>query len=173
VKDYHGLLSLIPVVAFILSIINIIIVLRYSRFEQKYGNKLQAMIFRINGIMMLITALSFQFIGEHNVQYVYYLISILYLVILPEMIINKRSKMMMKFLPQLIVVDQSFRKPVEYFWKDIKTISHKEQLLTIERKHTGKIKKHYLIFKKNTEKVELQELLEIKQNEYGFVLECL
>jgi hypothetical protein len=173
IKDYHGLLLLIPVSTFILSVVNIIIVIRYAWFEQKYGYKLETTIFRINGIMMLITALSFEFIGEHNVQYVYYLISIIYFVILPNVVIKKRTKMKMRFLPEKIVVMRSFLKPIEYLWNDIEVISQKKELLKIERKNKRKIKKHYLIFDKDTEKSELSELLQTKQNEFGFSLEYL
>ena len=101
---YSGILILIPIAAFILAFFNIVVAIWYTWFANRYGHNLEANIFRVNGIMMLITALSFQFIGKHNVQYVYYVIAILYLLFLPHIAVKARERLFIRFLPEKIVV---------------------------------------------------------------------
>ena len=172
-ESFTGVLVLIPILAFIISLINIFIVLKYNWFDEKYGLVFEANIFRINGIIILITALSIQFVGDHTVQYVYYVLAVFYLFFLPAIATKVRSKMMLIFLSEKIIAIRLISKPKEYIWKNIDTIIRNGELLRIKEKKTRKKKKYFLMFNDQGMQFKLDHFLKNKQKEYNFSLEIL
>lgn len=170
-KDFSGLLKLIPLSTFIVTFANVGIVIGYRWFENKYGDQFEATVLRINGVMMLIVGLSLQFIGNHRVQYVYYLISIFYFIVLPAVMKKNRNRRTIRFSPEKIVVGRWIRKPVETPWSDVAAITGKNELLQIKMINRKKKKKYYLIFDEKNTQFDLTTLLELKQKEYHFSLE--
>lgn len=171
-KSFIGLLIIIPILAFIISVFNIFIVIRYAWFNQKFGSKFESIIFIINGIIVLITGLSFQFVGEHNVQYVYYIMAIFYIFFIPVITKKIRSKLVINFLSEKIIVFRSIFKPKKYVWKDIDSISWDGEILKIGVKNKRK-KKYYLIIDDKSVQSKFVDFLKMNQNKYRFLLESL
>ena len=166
-QDYPGWLLLIPMVSFIIALMNILIVVRYSWFERKYGPNLESTVFRINGIMMLVTALSFELIGRHRVQYAYYVLAIIYFFILPHIAINARKKMYITFSVNMILI-RSLRRSIELRWPDIEIINLTNGLLKIKSKKRRRVRKYYLQTNDPAPLSALEMLLKVRQKEYGF-----
>ena len=173
IKDYTGILILLPIISFSIAIINIGILITYNYFIKKYGYRLEAIVFRINGIMILLTALGFQFIGNHNVQYVMYVIAVCYLFVLPNIVIQKRGKMIIRFLPEKISVFRRWLKPLEYDWYDIETISVKNTLIILKQKNVKKRRRYFLIVDDPETLKRLNSLLIQQSKTYHFTVSSL
>lgn len=170
--SFMGLLLIIPIAAFLIALINIALVIGYNWFVKKLSNQFETALFILNGIMMLITGLTFQLIGTHNVQYVYYLLAVFYMLFIP-LINNKLRLRMLQFLPKEIIAVRWIRKPKEYNWNNIESIIRKDELLKIKEKDKRKQNKYFLIFNNQNAQSRLDEALRMKQRDYNFSLELL
>lgn len=171
IKDYTGLLTLLPIISFGISIVNIIIIKNYDNFNNKYGYKLETSIFRINGVIMLITALGFQFIGEHTVQLAYYFISLAYLTVIPATTLKVRKNMIINLKLDRIIIARTFFSPLEYLWQDIESIIVERELLQLKIKNEKKQKKYYLKIIESSQYLKLLSFLEQLKEKYNFSLD--
>jgi len=170
-QDYTGWLILIPVVSLTIALFNTGIVILYNKIDKKYGWHMEAIIFRIAGMMILLSALGFQFIGHHHVQYVLYAMALLYLIILPKFVIQIRPKMIINFQHVRIqVLRPLMAHSLELSWQDITAIEVNKNLIKIKNTKRKKFRKFFLYSENPEDLFTLENLLNLKQKEYGFAL---
>ena len=143
---YTGLLVIIPIIGITIALLNFILAIRLNYFYKKFGDKLSLVIFRGNGFMMLITALGYQFIGHHTVQYVLYLLSLVYLFVLPVISGKVKRRYQITFGNGQITIMRSVRKPLQYRIKDLDDIIIQGDKLTIKENNK---ENHYFLVAEN------------------------
>ena len=168
---YSGVWILIPIVSFAVAAMNLFIVIRFRWFEQKYGSRFEAAVFRFNGVLLLLTALGFQFAGKNAVQYVYYGLAIAYFVLIPRILTAAREKMILSIDEDKIVVCRSVRQPQQYSWSDVESIILMNELIQVKWKQKKRRKKYFLVFDSNEQQSGLTALIHQNQKQYHFSIE--
>ena len=142
---YKGIYIVIPVSGFILAGLNIIIGRFYDKVENKYGNRLDIILSRINGFVLLITGIGFHVTGSKYIQYAYYLLSLLFLIVFPYLLFPvKGKKLYMRMTDSGIIVNRLIFKDVIYPWQVIKSVFINENALQVQTKNGKKTKKYFI-----------------------------
>lgn len=145
IKIYKGVFLIIPILGFAMALINIVIAKFYIKFMYKYGDKLELILIRMNGMMMLITGLGFHILGSKDIQYAYYLLSFLYFIIFPYFLLPAKNKKLIFHITLTgIVINRLFLKVIQYPWQEIESISLKNEVLQLKIKNRGKMKKYFI-----------------------------
>ena len=168
INIYSGIFIILPIVGLILAILNIIFVRFYRILREKYGDKFEIFIIRTNGIIMLLTGIGYQVAGSKYIQYAYYLLTILFFVILPNVILPaKKKRLVLQFTRSGIIVQKRFRT-VTNTWQSIDSLCIQNGILEIKKKgNREKIKKYYLD-QKNGEQGQLFNFIWTIKSENGY-----
>ncbi|MBN2426072.1 MAG: hypothetical protein JXR46_16865 [Calditrichaceae bacterium] len=143
---YIGALMIIPIIGITIAILNFILVIRLKYFYKKFGEKLSLFMFRSNGLMLLITALGYQFIGRHAVQYVLYVLSLIYLFVLPVISGKVKRKYQIAFGNGQITIMRPGRNPLHHNIKNLDDIIIQGDKLTITENNK---ENHYFLIAEN------------------------
>jgi len=170
-KEFSGLLFLIPIFGLIAAIFNVIIVLNYSKLKSKFGEKVEILFLKANGVIMLITGIGFHSSGSIRMQYIYYLLALLYFILLPYFLIPAvMKKYIIRFRSSAIIFEKSVFKPVQYSWQEIESIIVDKMGLKLKKLGKKRIRKVYFQRTINDQYSDIiHRLNEIKKkNQYSF-----
>jgi len=171
---YTGISLIIPILGFALALVNVLIAKFYSTFQKKYGEKLELILFKINGFMMLITGLGFQFSGSKYVKYVYYILSLFFFIVLPYFLIPaKKKKFVLQLTDSEIIVNRFIFKAINYPWQEIETVFLNNEFLQLKTKQGKKSRKYFL---QNNTKVLVTEIIDFMkkvklENDFAFEIQ--
>lgn len=171
---YKGIYIVIPVFGFILAVFNIIIGRFYDKVEKKYGNKLDIILSEINGFVLLVTGVGFHVTGSKYIQYAYYLLSLLFLIVFPCLLLPvKEKKLYMRINDLEITINRLIFKYVIYPWLDIKSVTIYENALQLQVKDGKKTKKYFI---NDADKLKFSEICAFinvikSKNGYSFEVE--
>jgi len=168
---YSDVWVLLPIVTFVVAAINLFIVIRFNWFEKKYGSRFEVILFRINGGLLLLTALGYQFAGKHSVQYVYYIMAIAYFVLIPRILTAAREKMILSIDEDRIVVFRSAGSFRQYFWSDIESMVLRNGLMQVKWKQKKRMKTYFIVFESSEQQSALTALIDKNQKQYHFPIE--
>jgi hypothetical protein len=170
-KVLTGFLLIIPVLSLILAIANIVIAKSYNRFQKKYGEKFDILLFKLNGIVMLLTGLIFHLNGAQYIQYCYYVISIAYFIIFPYFLVpSKKKKLILQINDSGIIVHNLFLNKSIYLWQDVKSILLQHDLLQIKTMNHGRGKKYFFQHKETIDQLAIASFINRLKltNNYSF-----
>ena len=140
---YRGIAIVLPIIGFVIALLNILFVRFYRNFIKRYGQKFEILLLRMNSIIMLTTGIGYHFSGSKYVQYAYYLLTLIYLTILPYFVLPAKNKRILKFTQSKIIVRKKFRTAV-HLWQNIDFIDIQKNVLKISKKGNRTIKKYFL-----------------------------
>jgi hypothetical protein len=164
---YTGITIILPLIGFALAFLNLLFARFYRSLVQKYGEKLELILLRNNGIIMLITGIGFQIAGSKYIQYAYFLLSILYFIILPNLILPaKKKKLVLILSPSKLIVRNRIRL-IKKDWQTIDNIWIQNGIIKIKQKGHKKIKQYFI--EPNDEKqTAISAFIENIRSEKGF-----
>ena len=120
---YRGIALALPIIGFGLAVFNIFIAKKYTYWENRFGPAFDRSLFRLNGLVMLITGLGFYVGGSGWVKYIYFTLAFHFIVIAPHVRMPWKRKRFLRFGADGIVVSRTFRKPSVHPWHDVEAIS--------------------------------------------------
>jgi hypothetical protein len=169
---YTGVAIILPIAGFLIAFLNILFVKFYRNLVQRYGEKFELILLRINGFILLITGIGFHITGSKYIQYAYYLLTILFFIILPYFVYPaKKKKLFLIFTPSEFVVHKRIRV-VKTVWEKIDLVRIQKNLIEIKRKEHDKITRYFInpTDEENTEIANFIENLKI-ENSYSFEIQ--
>ncbi len=116
-NSFKGWFLALPILGFIIAAGNGVMLIWYKKVKEKFGNYFEIQAFRLNGAVLMLTAFGYHFEGKHSIQYVYYLLAIIYFLLLPRIVVKLRSRLTLLIEENGITDSKSIRKPVKYFGK--------------------------------------------------------
>jgi len=171
-NKYEGISIIVPLTGFVIAFINILVVRFYGRLVNKYGNKFEIFLFRLNGIVLLITGISFQIFGAKYIQYVYYIIALFSFYIVPNFIIPaKKQKYYIHLSDTQIIVSRFFSKNI-FSWNEISSFKNNNGILVLKNNRSKRAAKFYLNDNEVNIKALSSFLTKLKEdNNYIFEIE--
>ena len=143
-RMYTGITIMIPIIAFAISIINIIIARFYHKMIKIFGDRLELIVLKINGMIMLITGIGYKLGGSNDIQYVYYLLALIFFIILPYSLLPAKKKNFFIHINQSeIKIYKFFFKPVIHTWQEIEFIILNKSYLELKKKGRKRSKKYF------------------------------
>lgn len=137
----------------LIAILEFVLAIKYARFKSIYENNFEEIVFRINGIVMLLTGLSLQFLGKDLVQYPYYLLSIVYFFVMPKIFLKARSKLMIILGESGLQIKRMLFAPLEFRWDQIENYEIDKIVLRVWFRGKQKPKKLF-ISEENTNNIK-------------------
>jgi hypothetical protein len=175
-KGFSGMLLLIPIFGFIAAVFNIVMVIFYSKFKNRFGDRVEILFLKSNGIIMLITGIGFHFSGSNRIQYAYYILTLLYFIILPYFLIPARKKKyILRLNPTEIAFYKPLFKPTLYSWQKIESIMVDKNGLQLRITGKKRFKRYY--FQQNNGELIIEivnQLTKIKSdNGYSYEIQWM
>ena len=154
-KVLTGFFIIIPIFSLILAIANIFIAKSYHKFQKKYGEKFDILLFKMNGIVMLLTGFVFHLNGAQ-----YIIISLAYFIILPYFLIpSKKKKPELQINDSGIIVHKLFLNKSIYLWQEVKSILLQHDLLQIKTMKHSKGKKYFFQQQETVDRLAITTLV--------------
>jgi hypothetical protein len=171
---YRGIAIVLPIIGFFIVFLNILFAGFYRYFVHKYGNKFETILIRANGIVMLITGIGFHITGSKYIQYVYYLLTIIFFIILPNFILPLRNKRMVLTFAESELIVQKRLRVIKIAWKNIELISIQKSFINIRLNGEKQIKKYFIdpVGERHTEIMSFLENLKTQKG-YNFEIQRL
>jgi hypothetical protein len=166
---YTSVAIILPIIGFFIAFLNILFARFYSYFMKKYGNKFELLLIRANGIVMLITGIGFHISGSKYIQYAYYILTIMFLIIFPIFILSAKNKRMILTFTQSEFIIQKRLRPIKNAWQNIDLIGIQNNVLSLKIHDQNKIKKYFIEpdDKRQTEIMDYIEKLKA-ENDYKY-----
>ena len=153
---YNGFELFIPIMGLLIALLNILFAIFYKSLVKKYDQKFERLLLRVNGLLFLLTGISFQIDGTKYIHFAYYLLAIMYAVVLPDFILPRVSThRKIKFNQAGIVIKKRF-KTIQYSWQNIQSILLEKDMLKIQFNGKKRVKKYYIDLDNDTETYILQ-----------------
>lgn len=139
---YKGVAILLPIVGYAVVLLNLLFVFFYKKIIKRLNYKFEALLLRLNGVMILATALGYQLTGSQYLQYVYYVVALIYLFVLPMIVLPVKNKRILRLTPSELLVNKRF-KTVSYLWQNMDWVRLDKFVLKI--RENGKRKSFFLV----------------------------
>ena len=167
---YTGISIVLPITGFVIAFVNILFVKFYKNLVQKYGRKFEFILLRINGLVMLITGIGFHITGSKYIQYAYYLVAILYMIVFPFFIYPmKKKNLVLLFTPFEFIAHKRIRV-IKTPWKDIDRVRIQKDLIEVKQKKHPKIDRYFI--EPTVEKyAEIFDCIDTLKSENGYRFE--
>jgi hypothetical protein len=175
-KGFSGMLLLIPIFGFIAAVFNIVMVIFYRKLKNRFGDRVEVLFLKANGIIMLITGVGFHFSGSNRIQYAYYILALLYFIILPYFLIPARKKKyIFRLNPTEITFYKPLFKPALYSWQGIESVMVDKNGLQLRTTGKKKFKRYYFQHTNDELGIEIvNQLTKIKSdNDYSFEIQWM
>ena len=157
---YRGMLILIPLFGFAIALLNVIFARFYQMLTERLGDKFELLLLRLNGVIMVITGLGYHLFGSRYIQYAYYLISILYFVVLPKIVLPVKKRRLSLHLTDSGMTITTLTRSVVWPWESIVSAHLLDNVLEIKRKGHNRTKHFYLEISDPAQRDELDHLLQ-------------
>ncbi len=140
---YKGIAIILPIIGFVIAFLNVLFVKFYRKLAKTYDHRFEILIVIMNGIIMLTTGIGYHLAGSKYIQFAYYILALLFLIILPNIILPIKMKRSLQFTRSKIIVKKSLRK-VTLMWQNIDWICIQKDILKIKQPGDRKIKIYFL-----------------------------
>jgi hypothetical protein len=169
---YTHIAVILPTIGFVIAFLNILLARFYRYFIKKYGGKFELLLFRSNGIVMLITGIGFHISGSKYIQYAYYLLTIMFLSIFPIFILPAKNKRMFLTLTQSEFIVQKRLRSIKNAWQNVDLIGIQNNVLRLKLHGRNKFKKYFIEPdpKRQTEIMVFIDKLRV-QNDYKYSIQ--
>jgi len=143
----------ISLIFILVSILDFVLAIKYEKFISMYKVNFEIIILRINGIVMLLTGLSLQYLGKDLIQYPYYILSVFYIYVIPKMSLKAKSKRLIILSESGIQIKRILFSALEYNWSKLENYEFYNMVFRIWILGEKKPKK-YFISEKNTRNIK-------------------
>ena len=142
---YRSIYVTIPVIGFSMAFINIVIAKFYNIFRARYEDKFDILLFKLNGVVMLITGIGFHINESQYGKYAYYILALYFFIVSPYFLTPaKKKKLFIRFNSTRIVINKLFFKPVVYTWDELESIMLNQDVLHLKNNRSKKSRKYYV-----------------------------
>ena len=169
---YTDITLMLPIIGFVIAFLNILFARFYRNLIQKYGNKFELILIRTNGIVMLITGIGFHLAGSKYIQYAYYLLTILFLIVLPNFILPAKKRKLVLILTSSELIVHKRIRVIKNVWQNIDVISIQKNFIEIKQKGHNKFKR-YFIEPATKKQTEISRFIKSIKSEKGYGFEIL
>ncbi len=169
---YTNVAIILPITGFFIAFLNILFARFYRYFMKKYGNKFELLLNMANGIVMLITGIGFHISGSKYIQYAYYILTMIFLIIFPIFILPAKNKKMFLTFTQSEFIVQKKLRAIKKAWQNIDLIGIHNNVL-ISKLHDQKKNKKYFIEPDDKRQNEIMNFIEnLKvENDYKYQIQ--
>ncbi len=101
---------IIPILFGLLILVNLSVAILYDRLKSILSHRFEALLFRINGMAMLVTGILFHLTGKDQIQYAYYFLSIAYFLLLPWLFARLQKRRKVSFDKSGVTISRITRK---------------------------------------------------------------
>ncbi|MCP4723879.1 MAG: hypothetical protein GY863_02525 [bacterium] len=165
-----GIQKIIAGIIVIAAVINIIIAVKYDKVKDLFKNKLEPVLYRVNGFTFIIIGLNYQYMGSNYIQYSYYAIAIVFLIFLPRNIARYKSKQVLTLDNTGLNDKRTLLVRRKHLWSDIEIVDLKDSILEIKLKNKNKPAQYYLIITDDNTLKDLAQLLSARNEDAEFKL---
>lgn len=169
---YTNVAIILPIIGFFIAFLNILFARFYRYLMKKHGDKFELLLIIANGIVMLITGIGFHISGSKYIQYAYYLLTIMLLIIFPIFILPAKNKRMFLTFNQSEFIIQKRMRAIKNAWQNIDLIGIQNNVLRLKLNGQKKIKKYFIEpdVKRQTEIINFIENLKV-ENDYKYQIQ--
>ena len=173
--SYTGISIILPIIGFIIAFVNVLFARFYQKFRDKYGDKFEILLLRINGIIMLITGMGYHVLGSKHIQYAYYFLAVAFFIFLPSVVLPaKKNKLFLKITPSQITIHKLV-KSVSHAWQNVDSLFLGDGILLLKLNNRKKSKKFYIEQVQNLPRAKLIDYInKLKsENKYSFKISVI
>jgi len=165
---YTGVLLMLPVIGLAIAILNVLFVRFYRTLTDRYGDKFELFLIRLNGIIMLTTGIGFQLAGSKYIFYAYYFLTLLFLIILPGYLYPVlKKRFVIGFTASGIITRGRFKSAI-HKWQNVEALYLDQKLFRLKNKDNPKKSIKYYVELENTDLEPILGFIDEMNKQYPF-----